>query len=1404
MDQFLTTIKTKYSTSSHDQKQYPPRYSSEPINLKLVVKKRERRPTSICPDTQLVPYSDIFKKEEEQVVRRVLIEGGAGIGKTTFCLSISKDWANEELFQEFKMLLLLPLHEERIAATRSLAELVETLQGARNLSDSIADSINKTNGEGVLVVADGWNEPESPSTFLHDLLFGCVLSLASIIVTSRPSHSDSLFAKGCFDRSLSMHGFDDGSIRQYIKLDFPNNQPECDRLLEIVDRNLQIKSMCRIPLNCATFCHLWHTTSQEQKFSITGTMAQLCDKMRLNIVLHSIKKSLPEELKRIMVEVVNEVKCDFLCPAIQENLAALDVAHNVMQDELIQKEVTDFWRFLFRICGQITSNLAPLERAIQSLSKIDHLRCLICHCVFEANNPMIDKKAIEALSTLSGSIHFGDPQTTRDCEAILYVIKQMGNIDAQLELNFKDCDFKKQQLRDLTKILTKKDNKIKVKSFDLSNKSNLPNGEVADLFWKASTAFQSLERLSLRDNKIGKKIGRGGAKYTMEALHFLKCLTQLDLSINPLTISGLEALHDNVKDDCLTQLKILLLQAALTSDAKENICFLTTFTQSLLDHCHKLRELDISENDLGEPGSPFVSAVICTLTRSGLNLHVNKEYETEVDKNFIKTMEDLVRRQEKIDYTVVHGVIVGPGRSGKNSLMDRLMGKGPLDPGSISPSTGVLDSVVKVEVKKLCTMDAATTSLKWTKLEYDQEALELMMITVITHIASLADEGRKFESLPDLITSIDEPVKYPSAVILVKNESENESENDVESENETESEGKINSEQEERAVPEVAKAAVTYPHYKTKVSSSGMAKISYSKEFSLRERPMDIFKRAIKLRRMRALREHLESTWSFYLTNTGGQLEFQELFPLLVCGPSVFFVTIPLNSKLDEPYTVRYQHPNGSEETYLSSSTLVDEILQTLATIAALDCTGPQLEEVNHKPIKPKVFFVGTHKDKLLESCTDDNIQNIDKQPQDEVQDIDKQLKDKIQRIDRQLQDKIKQTSLDKKISIEYAEGTDQLMFTVNNLDKGDRDFQKIRLALQKRVDTEEKEFTIQCPCSWLVFSLVLRAKHESSQVLRYNECFTVAQSCGISSKDDFHNALLFIHHILGLIRYFPVEGLNDRVIVDPHVMFDTISKLIVETFISDYASEREIKDLQKWGIFSIEAMRAIILKKYSDPEYVEWILKLLNHLGIIAIFFEDQNGEQNCFFPCALCHAPKQPQQGSNVSNCSIKPPPPPISIAFKGGFCPRGIPGTLIKSLINNEMKSSISWKLHQSRVFRDQVTFSVGPADIILKILPTHVEVCFDPESGTADQNEVNVTCEEAYKQIKQVMSDIIVEFHECDYYFAFNCTRFECKEHPHPAKIDWDILKLECRITERKSDLPDGYELWTQIGAYQQGN
>ena len=129
-----------------------------------------------------------------------------------------------------------------------------------------------------------------------------------------------------------------------------------------------------------------------------------------------------------------------------------------------------------------------------------------------------------------------------------------------------------------------------------------------------------------------------------------------------------------------------------------------------------------------------------------------------------------------------------------------------------------------------------------------------------------------------------------------------------------------------------------------------------------------------------------------------------------------------------------------------------------------------------------------------------------------------------------------------------------------------------------------------------------------------------------------------------------------------------------------------------------------------------------------------------------------------------------------------------------MGNEMKSKIVWKLHSNRVFRNQVSFGVGPCDIILRVLSTHLEVKFDPESEVSELSEMKVTCEETFNQLRLAMRTVTKGYRECNYYFAFNCTRSKCESNLHPARIELDSKKLICEKTNRRTGLPQHYDLW----------
>ena len=1245
------------------------------------------------------------------------------------------------------------------------------------------------------MIADGWDKlgesERREGSFFHNLLFGDTLSLASVLVTSRPAASAPLHTirDTSIGQFVEVHGFKKRSLEDYVQSEA--QEGASNLILEQLDYNPLMESICKVPFVCTIICHLlWQTF----KKALPPTMTELSTKLILNVLCNYVWKrgtpsllslsevdtlpeSLLDSLRRLcqlafemltvdrnqidlshsksgiesagLLEIIterNNVFFHFLHPMFQEYLAALHIVNQPhtsqlwLLDAIKSQQFTMFWQYFFGICMEYDQK-DIIKHTIHMLSTSTLSKSLLCHCAFEVKNDDITNKIIKALILKSErSIHFGDPNTAYACTAILYIIDRMQTegLDNGMEINFKGCNLDSIIIGKLADILAKRQDQLQVRSLDLSD-NNLPDDSVANLFHRASSSFQLLKKLFLRNNKIGGESIT--AIVTALAKPSSQNVVQLDLSFNPLTLTGLQKLWNAIKSDIFAKLEILFMQGALTTDASINLKYFSAFTEVLLSHCQQLRRLDMSGNSFGEPESLVISRIILRLIsfNRNLDLQLNKEYMPEVDKCFIAKMGHSVRQKGTIDHTIAHGVIVGPGRSGKDSLMNRLMGEGPPGPDIISPSTGVLESVIKVEIQKLCTVAVAVNNLIWKRLDYDEEALELMMTTAKYDSASNYVES----SVPKVGDTGSQLLDAP--IVVVKEA--------------------ITNAQIVHGTAEVSKKAKEpSPFMDNNIAGYGNSSES---GIIVHERPLDIFKRAVKLRRMDALREHLESSWSLYLTNTGGQMEFQELLPLIVCGPSVFFITFPLDKNLQEHYTVQYQYPDGSVKMYPSPSTLMDEILQTLATIAVLDCTGPQ-HDVN---LKPKVFFVGTHKDKIPESSVDT-----------------------IQKIDEQLQKEVRQTSLFRQGSIEFAVGTKQLMFAVNNLDKSDSDFQKIRSALQQSVE-RSKEFTIKCPSTWLVFSLVLRAKHKSSQILSYNDCFTVAQSCGITDRTELNNALFFIHSRLGLVRYFCVEELNNLVVIDPQILFDKITELIVETFISDHANVSEIEEFQKRGIFSTRVMERINKKSQTESDTqlpFKWLLNLLDHLKIAA-FFTDHKGNRKCFFPAVLCHVPKRPIQSIEYNDWRIKPPPP-ILIAFKSGFCPRGIPGALIKYLMTNEMKSDISWELYPTRVFRNQVSFGVGPCDIMLTIQPTHLEVSFDPESDAIDESEIKETCEETFIQVQQAMKDVTKGYNECDYFFTFNCTKPECKGRPHPAVMDWGAKKLKCAMTDRRTHLPVDFQLW----------
>ena len=709
------------------------------------------------------------------------------------------------------------------------------------------------------------------------------------------------------------------------------------------------------------------------------------------------------------------------------------------------------------------------------------------------------------------------------------------------------------------------------------------------------------------------------------------------------------------------------------------------------------------------------------------------------EEKHIAAVQKAMEERGMLDHTIVHGVFVGPARSGKNSLMERLLGRMP---SSVSPSTGVAESVVQVKViQKSTTFAANVLESIWSVMDYDDEAIKLMLINsesqdrIAIQIPNLQHEDSlDTSSSPELVASgmddatiesEDEWFDAPSSLSLCETLLSPL----------THQQASITDSSEHSAQAEGRTERIASNSSSTLISQVPPSRLRLQLPESYIP-PIEIIKVALRKKGktgIEVLQQHFQKTWSLYLTNTGGQMEFQEVLPLLVSGPSMFFFTFRLDRDLDERYKIEYDLSDGMKaEPYVSTLTTVEGLLQTLATIAAMGTFVYERLQRRKVPLRPKVFIVGTHKDQLDSDAADSCISSIDKQ----------------------LQEVIKSTAHYKDL-VEFATPS-QLMFAVSNFSDNESEFDAIRLAVERVV--RRNDFMMTSPVHWLIFSLALRKLKPF--VVSYDLCLEVARQCGLAD-DEVDEALHFIHSKMGLIRYFPYEDVKDLVVIHPQFLFDKVTELIVDTFTFEKTSKQTMDEFKKKGIFSLSEFETISSRTNTSIKPYKFA-KLLESLRIAAPFQMD--GRRMYFFPCVLAHAAETAIQQLMLTATPI----PQLIVTFECGYCPKGLAGALIKYLMSNEMESCYLWEIYTDKIFRNQVSFHVGPLDtIVLRITPTYLEIVCIPNKKFQNRKQdcpLSKVCSEVREAveagIKQVTSDI--NYVNAQHSLTFRC---ECKgDHP----------------------------------------
>lgn len=166
-----------------------------------------------------INISDIFAGPKQKGTGlRVLVDGAPGVGKTTLCIKMSKDWACHRILTEYKLVLLLNLRECQFAKARSIRDFFCT--DDTELQEDVVRQVSKVSGAGVLFIFDGFDELSEEermdkSPFL-DVIKGGSLHRCTVLVTSRPYASDNLQCLHSIKRHIEVLGFTKQQIRECI------------------------------------------------------------------------------------------------------------------------------------------------------------------------------------------------------------------------------------------------------------------------------------------------------------------------------------------------------------------------------------------------------------------------------------------------------------------------------------------------------------------------------------------------------------------------------------------------------------------------------------------------------------------------------------------------------------------------------------------------------------------------------------------------------------------------------------------------------------------------------------------------------------------------------------------------------------------------------------------------------------------------------------------------------------------------------------------------------------------------------------------------------------------------------------------------------------------------------------
>ena len=234
---------------------------------------------------KLTDIAQIFDPVSGRVPNIILIEGHAGIGKTTLVKQVCIEWAEGKLLASDKLVLLLLLRDPNVQRITDEHKLIEHFTDYS--TTELHKELVKNHGADITLIIDGFDELSTElreRSFFRRLVEKNFLPKAKILVTSRPSASACLHQ--LVDKRIEILGFEQSSKNQYVTEALQNSPSKLKMLQRHFQQYPNIDVICYVPLIMSIIVFLCKCQPDE----LPSTATEMYASFILHIICRYLKR----------------------------------------------------------------------------------------------------------------------------------------------------------------------------------------------------------------------------------------------------------------------------------------------------------------------------------------------------------------------------------------------------------------------------------------------------------------------------------------------------------------------------------------------------------------------------------------------------------------------------------------------------------------------------------------------------------------------------------------------------------------------------------------------------------------------------------------------------------------------------------------------------------------------------------------------------------------------------------------------------------------------------------------------------------------------------------------------------------------------------------------------------------